>query len=175
MRVAFWAVLVLGACADVPGDPTTLVVDGKPVAGYAWSGPGGLAADNVNLEYAGWQIWFTNTASCPTTGVQVKARLEILTPDMVPFPSTALPTLPASTVPLEMLNLHPTAAVADLNVYMAPASTDRVSLSGTLTLTTFSADQVDGTFSAQTQELLGGPLVDAHGTFSAPRCSSIHN
>lgn len=85
MRVAFCAVLVLGACADVPGDPNTLVVDGKAVAGYAWSGPGGLTTDNQNLVYAGWQIWFTNTASCPTTSAEVKGVLEILTPDMVPF------------------------------------------------------------------------------------------
>lgn len=169
--------LAIGACSSQPGDPSTFVHDGKTIAGYAWSGPYSELADYpYDSGYVGWQVWFTNTDYCPTTGSEGLGSLVIVTPELVYKPSTQLPTLASPVLPIvlyDTITLPPGITAPEAIVY----GQDFASISGTLTLSTFNEDEVAGSFDARVDMPLesSNEMHEAHGTFVAPRCARIHD
>ena len=159
----------LTACTGIPGNQDAFVLDGQPVAGYAWTGPGSYCCDIDGTENVGWQIWFTNTDYCPTKGSDAIGFLEILSPARVQAPSTELPVLSSQTVPITFVTDY------TLKDPIAYIGTDNVEdVDGTLALSTYSTDEVAGTFTGKAR-MLGGAQVDIHGTFDGHRCDRIHD
>jgi hypothetical protein len=162
-----WIVLAAILCSCTEG-PTALSFDRESRAGYAWSGPGSFCCDVSGTENVGWQIWFTNTSSCPTTGTQAVALLMILTSKQVPPDSGEFPVLPSLEIPIH----QPFPPIAEPMAYLN--TDDFEAHDGRLSLDTFSPDLVAGTLHA-TGESLSGTIkgVAFDGEFSAPYCEVI--
>jgi hypothetical protein len=165
------ALASMTACG-IPGDPETLVVNGEPFAGYAWSGPGDLCCHFDGTVYVGWQIWFTNTDYCPTSPAQALAVLTIISPERTERPSTALPSIDNPIVPIRSVFLDPT-SIEPITEPMASLGASRVSSTlGTLTLTLFSMEEIRGSFEVTSSTIDGDG--EMHGEFRAKRCGRIH-
>lgn len=177
MRVkslALVLVLVVTACADVPGDPDTVVLNGEPLAGYAWSGPASYDADpfDEELDLVAWQIWFTNTEDCPTRPSDHIAGLLIVGPERVVPPSTQLPTLPSMTLPIVPF-WSGMPDITEPEVRFSAADVDYVQ--GTLSLTQYDEGEIAGHFEGTGDNYLTNQDVEIQGTFVARRCSRIHD
>ncbi|HEV7554580.1 MAG TPA: hypothetical protein VGO00_03935 [Kofleriaceae bacterium] len=168
MRIVACLVVVTAACSSNDGS-VAYSLNGTVRASHAWSGPGDLCCDANNMANVAWQIWFTNTADCPTTMTAAVATFLIIAPDKVTPPSTGLPNLPSLDLTIEV----PPATIESPLAYLNDSS-NIDSPSGTLTLTTFTPDEVDGTFMA-----MGKDAADIEttysGTFTAPACDFIHD
>lgn len=172
--VAAALLLSIAACTSVPGDPDTIVVDGEPLAGYAWMGPkSDCCADDQGTHYVAWQIAFTNTEYCPARSSDVVAVLYIVSPETVEPPSTELPTLPSLTLRIETLFRHEDLfePLAELGIR------DFESARGTLTLSRYDTEIIAGSFEATGTGILDLEDVprQAHGKFVAHRCSRLHD
>jgi hypothetical protein len=175
IRFAPLLLLLVGACAEVPGDPDTIVLDRTPLAGYAWMGPATFSccSDLPGDEepHVAWQIWFTNTEDCPSRTGDFVAGLVIVSPEIAMFPpSTELPSLSKMT-----LMLRPGYALQEVTEPFAYLSVQNVEYAtGTLALTTYSADEIRGHFEGQAHQTIGTDVVPTVGTFVARRCSRLH-
>lgn len=169
------AITLSAGCATVPGDEDTLVLDGEPIAGYAWSGPDSwdYAFENPDdgLVVAGWQVWFTNTDYCPSRATEILGSLRILGPDRVVPPSSGLPTITVG----EPIWVYPFVSTLTFDEPGALLNTGEWEVyKGTVTLSGFSEAEVHGTFDTTAR----GPFDEndrgLRGTFVARPCSRIH-
>jgi hypothetical protein len=169
MRIVACLVVVTAACSSNNGGSAAYSLNGNVRASNAWSGSGDLCCDANHMANVAWQIWFTNTPDCPTTMTAAVATFLIIAPDKVTPPSTALPNLPSLDLPIEV----PPATIDSPLAYLNDSG-EIDSPTGTLTLTTFTTDEVDGTFMA-----MGKDAADIEttytGTFTAPACDFIHD
>lgn len=156
----------------MPGDPDTLVIDGEPLAGYAWSGPASECCESDGRANVAWQVWFTNTDFCPIVGSQILASLEIVSPDLVYPPSTELPALATNDVPVVWRNSDPFDGITEPEAYVFLPDLD--AFDGTIALTTYSTEAIAGRLTVNALRYVGDS-ISVRGTFVAPRCSRIHD
>ena len=169
MRIVASLVVVAAACSSNNDGSVAYTLNGNVRASHAWSGPGDLCCDANNMANVAWQIWFTNTTDCPTTKTAAVATFLIIAPEKVTPPSTTLPNLPSLELTIEV----PPATIDTPLAYLNDSG-EIDSPSGTLTLTTFTADEVDGTFMAMGKDA-ADILTTYTGTFTAPTCDFIHD
>jgi len=167
-------------CADVPGDPDTIVVDGSPLAGYAWSGPGEYCCDYPDgTVNAGWKIWFTNTEYCPTRSDDYIAQIVIVGPERVVPPSTALPSLTSPTLSVSRYfsGAEISETVAYFTGYDVEDDSSLEGVRGTVVVTNYQEKEIAAHFEIQSERYGGSTGNDANvrGTFVAHRCSRLHN
>lgn len=169
MRIVACLLVVAAACSSDSGGNGMYSLNGKVRASNAWSGAGGLCCDENHMANIAWQVWFTNTTDCPTTMTAAVATFLIIAPDKVTPPSTALPNLPSLDLTIEVPPSTIDSSIAYFN-----DSSEIDSPAGTLTLTTFSTDEVDGNFTATGKDAAD---IDTNysGTFTAPACDFIHD
>lgn len=164
------AVMISLAACDSSSDPPAGVyqVNGKQTATAAYAGPGALCCDQNGMANVAWQVWFTNTESCPANKTMATATLLIISPSKVTPPSTALPDLGGTT------ELSITTAPADVTTPIAQLhDTGRfVAPVGTLTLTTFDETTVEGSFTATGTDSADVEYAFA-SNFTATTCASI--
>ncbi|MGE0548860.1 MAG: hypothetical protein AB7O24_20405 [Kofleriaceae bacterium] len=163
------AALVLIGCGS-SGEPGTYRVDGESRARFAYSGPGGFCCDinDMGNENVGWQIWFTNTESCPTREERVVGMLMVLSPMKLPQHSGAMPELPSLEIDIHPVPYMITSPMAYLG---ADESTNPA---GHLSLETFTRELVAGSFNAEGSEAPpSDDLVMFGGDFVAPYCDII--
>jgi hypothetical protein len=169
MRIVACLVVVAAACSSNSTGGNAYSLNGTVRATNAWSGPGGLCCDANHMANVAWQIWFTNTTDCPTTMTAAVATFLIIAPEKVTPPSTDLPNLPDLELTIEVPPMTIAAPLAYLN-----DSSEIDSPSGTLTLTSFTADEVDGNFMAMGKDAADIDTTYS-GTFTAPACDFIHD
>lgn len=145
-------------------------MNGDAKAGYAWSGPGSFCCNGDGTHLVGWQIWFTNTEACPTSNADIVGNFLIVSAEKVQGPSTALPQLTSMTLPI----LFPDVVPDGQSVALFDVKGEADEPGGTLTLATYSGDEITGTFTASTYDIDRKTLM-IRGNFDAHRCDRIHD
>jgi hypothetical protein len=170
------AFVFLAACsAGVPGDPDTLVINGDPQAGYAWSGPSSWCCTVTDFTpRVAWQIWFTNTEECPTSNADIVGIVYIISSETVQPPSTELPALTSMTLQIVFPSGVDFTRSADPVAELGAGKNAAYPPLGTLMLRTYSADEITGVIAARTEDNRQNQL-EITGRFDAHRCDRIHD
>lgn len=164
------SIICVAACSSSDPPVGVYQVNGRTAATAAYAGAGSLCCDQNGMANVAWQIWFTDTESCPADLTAAAATLFVIAPTKVTPPSTSLPDLGGSmelairTAPATVTT--PIAVLHDIGTFAAPM--------GTLTLSSFDTETVAGSFSASASDQAGVAYTFA-GSFTATACSTIHD